>query len=129
MFHTCTWNGDEKIPWCSTKTDENGNHLKGNWGNCGSDCPVGCQVKEINSGEWMPCVFPFARMEPDGSIHNKLFWKCADVNLNKPDGRLMCSTKTNSSTNVHIDGYGYWGFCDTQHCPDMKGTVSSDIIR
>ena len=40
---------------------------------------------------------------------------------NAPDGRLMCSTKTNLTTNMHIDGFGYWGLCDDQHCPDIKG--------
>ena len=26
-------------PWCSTKVDDNGQHITGNWGDCGPDCP------------------------------------------------------------------------------------------
>lgn len=26
------------VPWCSTKTDINGEHLKGNWGICHYEC-------------------------------------------------------------------------------------------
>ena len=80
------------------------------------------------SHRWKPCIFPYARSGPGWKGQDELFRKCTDVNLQKPDGRLMCSTKTNSSTNVHIDGYGYWGFCDEQHCPAMKGTIRSKII-
>ena len=123
MFHTCTWIDKGETPWCSTKTDENGNHVKGHWGNCGSSCPIGCQVIESASGEWKPCIFPFVRLRSDGKTHTKPFWNCADVNLDKPDGRLMCSTKTNSSTNIHIDGSGYFGICDEKHCPKMKGIL------
>ena len=27
-------------PWCSTKVDDNGLHVSGNWADCGPDCPV-----------------------------------------------------------------------------------------
>jgi len=33
----CTKAGHNAL-WCSTKTDSNGNHISGNWGNCNSDC-------------------------------------------------------------------------------------------
>ena len=35
-------------PWCSTKVDDNGKHVRGgNWGDCSSKCPVeeGCNCK------------------------------------------------------------------------------------
>ena len=32
---------DDSPSWCSTKVDENGNHVKGNWGDCGPFCPKG----------------------------------------------------------------------------------------
>ena len=45
-YNTCSLKGTEGKPWCSTKVDESGTHIggAGNWGNCGSDCPV--------PGEW-----------------------------------------------------------------------------
>ena len=39
----CTWDGDsEDGAWCSTKVDGDGKHIGGggNWGNCGSKCPI-----------------------------------------------------------------------------------------
>ena len=81
---------------------------------------MGCQVKEKKTGYWKPCIFPFSRSDVGP---NKLFHKCVDVDPNAPDGRLMCSTKTNLTTNMHIDGFGYWGLCDDQHCPGIKGTL------
>jgi len=40
MFYDC--DVDEDVPWCSTKVDADGNHIsgKGNWGNCGPECPM-----------------------------------------------------------------------------------------
>ena len=32
-------NEDGWTNWCSTKIDENGDFVEGNWGYCGSDCP------------------------------------------------------------------------------------------
>ena len=29
----------ENKPWCSTKVDRNGKHVKGNWGSCETNCP------------------------------------------------------------------------------------------
>jgi len=29
----------ENKPWCSTKVDKNGKHVKGNWGSCETNCP------------------------------------------------------------------------------------------
>ena len=28
--------------WCSTKVDSDGQHIKGNWGQCGRDCDFDC---------------------------------------------------------------------------------------
>ena len=35
----CTTVGNNGTPWCSTKTDENNNHITGYWGNCAKNCP------------------------------------------------------------------------------------------
>ena len=37
-YHTCKLDEKDGSRWCSTKIDKNGQHLPGNWGNCGSDC-------------------------------------------------------------------------------------------
>ena len=37
-YHTCKLDEKDGSRWCSTKIDENGQHLQGNWGNCRSDC-------------------------------------------------------------------------------------------
>merc|ERR1712051_1181286 len=37
-YHTCKLDEKDGSRWCSTKIDESGQHLQGNWGNCRSDC-------------------------------------------------------------------------------------------
>ena len=39
VYTECTTVGDDK-PWCSTLTDQNGNHVgdQGKWGYCASNC-------------------------------------------------------------------------------------------
>ena len=40
-YNKCTWEGDSSEgAWCSTKVDEFGTHIKGEWGNCAEQCPV-----------------------------------------------------------------------------------------
>ena len=40
-YNTCSlYDPPEDKPWCSTKVDKSGTHITGNWGNCGSDCPM-----------------------------------------------------------------------------------------
>ena len=34
-----------------------------------------------------------------------------------------CSTQTNSTTNEHVSGIGYWGFCHKTHCPHFAEDV------
>ncbi len=41
IYNNCTEvNDPDNKAWCSTKVDENGNHVKsgGFWGHCGQDC-------------------------------------------------------------------------------------------
>ena len=33
-YDSCTTDGNNGVEWCSTKTDQNNNHLPGFWGNC-----------------------------------------------------------------------------------------------
>lgn len=39
-YNKCAlWEETNKY-WCSTLVDSNNNHIKGNWGNCASNCPI-----------------------------------------------------------------------------------------
>ena len=37
-YNKCTTIHNDGKPWCSTKTDENDNHIKSHWGNCSEKC-------------------------------------------------------------------------------------------
>jgi len=52
--------------WCSTKVDEDGFHLSGNWGECGQGCPGvpddgsrGVNTHCPSEEGWEDCTFPF----------------------------------------------------------------------
>lgn len=38
MYDGCK-NENDGLRWCSTKVDENGDHMKGEWGQCDEECP------------------------------------------------------------------------------------------
>ena len=68
--------------WCSTKTDAQGVHVKGNWGYCDdSKCrerskdPENCRTTfEVEApSRGLPCVFPFKH-------DKKTFYECTDHN-------------------------------------------------
>ena len=40
VHNACTFAGGFSPAWCSTNTDAYGNHINGNWANCGTGCPV-----------------------------------------------------------------------------------------
>jgi len=49
-YNKCTWEGDSSEgAWCSTKVDEFGTHIKGEWGNCAEQCPVEVTTRDIES--------------------------------------------------------------------------------
>ena len=43
---------DDGKPWCSTKTDANGQHVggQGQWGHCASNCEVGQGIEDSSCG-------------------------------------------------------------------------------
>ena len=45
---------DDGIPWCSTKTDPNGQHIggQGQWGHCPDSCPVEGKDQDKESSEF-----------------------------------------------------------------------------
>ena len=54
-YNTCSLkNAPEDKPWCSTKVDKSGTHIggEGNWGNCGSDCPMPGDTVDVSSGRF-----------------------------------------------------------------------------
>ena len=95
--------------------------IQGQWGDCALNCNKGCHVSEQGTGDPKPCIFPFGRM-----VNGKetFFDKCGDVDPENPKGILICSTKVNETTGMHIDGYGNWGICEEELCPAFKGRFS-----
>merc|ERR1712080_54362 len=39
-YTKCTKSGNYEAAWCSTKTDDNGDTVLGNYGDCSDKCPV-----------------------------------------------------------------------------------------
>ena len=57
-YDKCFLLGDGKS-WCSTKTDNNGNYIEGEWGYCSDNCPV--HTSCVTTGgprTGADCVFP-----------------------------------------------------------------------
>ena len=88
-FSGCTTEGDpDGKKWCSTKTDTQGAHVKGNWGYCDdSKCrdrskdPENCRTTfEVEApSRGLPCVFPFKH-------DKKTFYECTDHK--DPQGKI-----------------------------------------
>lgn len=62
-YHGCTYDTASE-PWCSTKVNENGYHLAGNWGVCPTECPVEkidpqFDLRECPTQHGHKCFFPF----------------------------------------------------------------------
>jgi len=111
-----TIDGDTK-PWCSTKTDANGDHVSGvgAWGYCEDNCSgsdSGSTVCSATSGpaSGSTCIFPF-------NFNGVSYSSCATT---EEDPRPWCSTQTDANNN-HVSGVGAWGYCDAI-CP-VQGTV------
>ena len=51
-YHSCIYGPfSDGIPWCSTKVDENGNHIskKGHWSYCSDSCAIENRSNTIHS--------------------------------------------------------------------------------
>ena len=49
-YHTCTNAHDPRgKAWCSTKVDDQGNHVKGHWGHCGNGCDEESIRKQVET--------------------------------------------------------------------------------
>ena len=120
---TCTVtieNGVVVKPWCSTKVDKNGYHIEGNWGDCASNCPQSCHVKELSTEKLKPCIFPYGRVINEKTI---FFDECSDLNIENPTGQIMCPTEVDPSTGIMIDEFRTWGLCEKEYCPTSRGMI------
>ena len=109
IHKTCTKHGIEDTeykPWCSTKVDDNGNHISGNWGDCSQDCPfeVDC-LTVAGPSTGTKCMFPFAY---NGVIHNA----CTRHGIEDTEYDPWCITND-----------GNWGDCGTD-CPFEPGNIT-----
>ena len=124
-FNSCT---DEEDPdgrfWCSTKLDESGKHIQGNWGYCSEDCfssateepekPTCLTTDESASAvKNAPCVFPWKR-------GNQTYDSCTTDE--DPDGRHWCTTKLDES-GTYVEGS--WGYC-SDDCFECRTTNQYD---
>merc|ERR1712039_756581 len=85
----CTREGHHR-PWCSIRTDSNGNHVQGirNWGSCRDDCPDG----DIEISEHAETV-KSRRGEKCGSINGAMtVYECL--------AGLSCQSSTESSYGI-----------------------------
>jgi len=120
-FASCTREFDpDSKPWCSTKTDLQGNHVvnEGEWGYCPSDCPVdilnvpGKEVPNAPSGwsHWSSCSVTCGQgsrsrqrnicPRVQGDCTTREFEDCSEG---------ACPTRPS------ISGWGAWSSC-TQSC-------------
>merc|ERR1712055_831688 len=50
-YTKCTKAGNYKAAWCSTKTDDNGDTVLGNYGDCSDKCPTEDNASETKSDD------------------------------------------------------------------------------
>ena len=75
-YNTCSLkNAPEGKPWCSTKVDEAGVHIggKGNWGNCGTNCPMPGDQIDVSSGMFELSDVSSKKIETQKSIFSDKF--------------------------------------------------------
>merc|ERR1712064_221109 len=97
-YTSCTNAGGFQTPWCSTKTDQYGNHIIGNYGDCNSNtCTAAATTPAPTCST--PCKFPF---KYNGVIH----YACTNAGGFK---NPWCSTKTDIFGNHVIGNYADCG--------------------
>ena len=114
-FDACTTELDpDGRFWCSTKVDNSGKHVSGNYGYCSDDCFSSTTTTTTTTTEKPTCL---TTDEPASFVKNApcIFpWKIGDQTYDScttdddPDGRLWCATKLDASGTL-IDRQ--WGYC------------------
>ena len=46
-YEECTTVENNGVPWCSTKVNTNGHHIKKHWGICGPTCPGKYEMSNV----------------------------------------------------------------------------------
>ena len=64
VYNSCI-DMDMDKPWCSTKVDETGKHMRGNWGNCDESCLSSPNGKE---SVWSAFLFSFSSGYKNNSV-------------------------------------------------------------
>lgn len=119
---------DETKRWCSTKTEENGLHINGNWGYCPPSCKKAeenldkddedydgeeeadvCLTSLDSKDPEKECVFPFT--------YNNFTYNGCPTDP-EDETKRWCSTKTNKK-GVHVTGSNSWGYCTTGCYPEI----------
>merc|ERR1711890_14128 len=104
-YTKCTKAGNYQAAWCSTKTDDNGDTVIGNYGDCSDKCPVEDDASQTKTTPCVTingpqkgakCVFPF-------KARGKEYTKCTKAGNYEA---AWCSTKTDDNGNTLLGNYG-----------------------
>jgi len=66
VHYSCIYDSStDGHPWCSTKVDENGDHIsqQGHWGHCSNSCPVSSRVYEVSLNKGKNGKFGFTHTD------------------------------------------------------------------
>ena len=58
----------------------------------------------------------------------KLNFITLPIDIENPRGKLICSTRVNETTGLHINGDSNWGVCEEELCPAYKGMYVSYLL-
>ena len=119
VYNACIGIGHSTF-WCSTKVDEDGNHVDGNWGNCGPACPPG---KNLNSwqlfGHRMKIITKVKQNYLKlPTISNFLSIGCTCAGISNKYGE---GSECKLYSEYDKDWYnGVWCYSDVANCPDAE---------
>ena len=118
IYHSCTTT-DTLIPWCSTQTDGQLNHVGGHWGYCSESCLT--QSSDIchTVGGHIPyakCIFPF-------KYKDVTYYGCSTIDSKTP----WCSTKTDSKGNTIPHNWGHCSLSCFEYSADQCTTDGGPV--
>ena len=110
-FTECTTVENNNIPWCSTKVDQSGNHIIGNWGDCADSCVNDDSVTYRESAVVEYC--------PDGwkyFIDTHSCFKVISSSKSWDDARASCQEFNADLASIHNEATN-----------DFLSTLTSDL--
>ena len=125
MYKACIGIGHSTL-WCSTKVDDDGNHVRGNWGNCGPSCPLG-----KNSNSWQLFSHRIKNIIKQSylklpTISNFLSIGCTCVGKSNGYGE---GSECKFYSGYGDDWYnGVWCYSNVANCPDAKAHPSEKLL-